>query len=455
MKRFRSREKRSRKIGFLNSSSLAHPFHHFQKFISLGLSISSPRAFCCGDYTLSRLIDEVFTYSRDALHVLSGRVHRTPLDFSRTFSRLSGNSVYMKLENMQKTGSFKIRGAFYKIWRHLDDAKRRGVVAASSGNHAQGVAYAASLLGVEATIVMPETTPVFKVNATRGYGARVVLHGSVYDEAYRKALDIAEESKALFVHPFDDLEVIAGQGTIGFEIAEQIQSVDTVLVPVGGGGLISGIGAVLKRLRPGVRIVGVEPRNAPKYSVSRQHGRIVEVEPTPSLADAVITKCVGEKTFEIMNEVVDDVVTVDEDSIARAIYLLMERSKIVVEGAGALPLAALLEGYMHNSGKNVVLVVSGGNIDLTTLYRVVLRGLASDGRVSILRMVLRDSPGELLKALNIFYRHRCNIIDVRHDRYSLYTPVGYATVEIVFEAPEQRIVEELRKELEKSSIKVL
>ncbi|MEM0247678.1 MAG: threonine/serine dehydratase, partial [Ignisphaera sp.] len=219
---------------------------------------------------MTKLIDEVFSYSRDALNVLSGRVHRTPLDFSRTFSRLSGNSVYMKLENMQKTGSFKIRGAFYKIWRHLDDAKRRGVVAASSGNHAQGVAYAASILGVEATIVMPETTPVFKVNATRGYGARVVLHGSVYDDAYRKALEIASENKALFVHPFDDLEVIAGQGTIGFEIAEQIQSVDAVLVPVGGGGLISGIGAVLKRLRPGVRIVGVEPRNAPKYSVSRQ-----------------------------------------------------------------------------------------------------------------------------------------------------------------------------------------
>lgn len=403
---------------------------------------------------LGSLIDTVFSYSKDAASVLSGKIHRTPLDFSRTFSRLSRNNVYMKLENMQKTGSFKIRGAFYKIWRHLDEARAGGVVAASSGNHAQGVAYAASLLGVEATIVMPETTPVFKVNATRGYGANVVLYGSVYDDAYRRALEIASERKALFVHPFNDLEVIAGQGTIGFEIIEQLPSVDIVVVPIGGGGLISGIGAVLKMLRPGVRIVGVEPRNAPKYFVSRQHGKIVEVEPMPSLADGVITKSVGETTFEIMNGVVYDVVTVDEDSIARAIYLLMERSKIVVEGAGALPLAALLDGYLHGMEKNIVLVVSGGNIDLTTLYRVVLRGLASDGRVSMVRIILRDSPGELLKALNIFYRHRCNIIDVRHDRYSLSTPVGYATVEIVFEAPEQRVVEELRKELEKNSIEV-
>ncbi len=404
---------------------------------------------------MDSLVDTVISYGKEALNILSKHVHKTPLDFSLTFSKLSGNSVYLKLENMQKTGSFKIRGALYKIQKHLEEARARGVVAASSGNHAQGVAYAASILGVEATIVMPITTPVFKVNATKGYGANVVLFGEFYDDAYKKALEIAEERKALFIHPFNDVEIIAGQSTIGFEIVEQLPSVDVVVVPIGGGGLISGIGAVLKKLRPGVKVIGVEPKNAPKYFVSKQYGKVVEIVPAPSLADAVVAKSVGDITFQIMNEVVDDVVTVDEDSIAKAIYLLMERSKIVVEGAGALPLAALLEGYLSGKQKNVVLVVSGGNIDLTTLYRVVLRGLASDGRVAMLRIVLRDVPGELLKALNIFYRYRCNIIDIRHDRYSLATPVGYAVVEIIFETPEKGVVDEIRKELEKMSIKII
>jgi threonine dehydratase len=383
----------------------------------------------------------------DAEKIVYRVVHRTPLDFSLTFSRISGNKVYLKLENMQKTGSFKIRGAFYKMYRHLEEVKERGVVTASSGNHAQAVAFAATSLGVKSVVVMPETTPVFKINATKSYGAEVVLYGRVYDDAYRKAIEIAEEQKMLFVHPFNDIEVIAGQGTIGLEIIQQLNDVEVVLVPIGGGGLVSGVGTAIKMLKPSVKIVGVEPKNAPKYYVARSCGKIVDVNVNPSLADGVLTKRVGDITFEIMNSVVDDVVVVDEDSIARAIYLLMERSKIVVEGAGALPLAALLEGYMQGHDKNVVLVISGGNIDLTTLYRVVLRGLAAEGRIAVLKLILKDVPGELLKVLNILYKYRCNIVDVRHDRHSVDIPVGYAAVELIFEVPMFNVINEVKKEL--------
>ncbi len=251
---------------------------------------------------------------------------------------------------MQKTGSFKSRGAYFKIHSHLDEARRMGVVAASSGNHAQGVAFASSMLGVKSTIVMPETTPIYKINATRSYGADVVLYGSVYDDAYRKALEIAEANKAMLVHPFNDEEVIAGQGTIGLEIASQLPDVDAVIVPIGGGGLISGIGVALKKLKPSVKVIGVEPAAAPKYYESRKAGKITSISPSPSLADGVLTKSVGDITYEVMNQVVDDVVVVNEDSIARAIYLLMERAKMIVEGAGALPLAAMLEGLVANTG---------------------------------------------------------------------------------------------------------
>jgi len=288
---------------------------------------------------------------------------------------------------------------------------------------------------------------VFKINATKSYGAEVVLYGRVYDDAYRKAIEIAEEQKMLFVHPFNDIEVIAGQGTIGLEIIQQLNDVEVVLVPIGGGGLVSGVGTAIKMLKPSVKIVGVEPKNAPKYYVARSCGKIVDVDVNPSLADGVLTKRVGDITFEIMNSVVDDVVVVDEDSIARAIYLLMERSKIVVEGAGALPLAALLEGYMQGHDKNVVLVISGGNIDLTTLYRVVLRGLAAEGRIAVLKLILKDVPGELLKVLNILYKYRCNIVDVRHDRHSVDIPVGYAAVELIFEVPMFNVINEVKKEL--------
>ncbi|MEM4789494.1 MAG: threonine ammonia-lyase [Ignisphaera sp.] len=404
---------------------------------------------------MTNILEAIWNHIIDAEKIVYKVVHRTPLDFSTTFSKISGNKVYLKLENMQKTGSFKVRGAFYKIYKHLDEAKAKGVVTASSGNHAQAVAFAASSLGVKSTVVMPETAPVFKINAAKNYGANVILYGRLYDDAYRKALEIAEENKMIFVHPFDDPEVIGGQGTIGLEILNQLNDVDFVFVPIGGGGLISGIGVAIKNVKPDIKIVGVEPKNAPKYYLTHSYGKIIELDPKPSLADGVVTKRVGNITFEVMEDVVDDIVVVDEDSIARAIYLLMERSKIVVEGAGALPLAALLEGYVQGENKNVVLVLSGGNIDLTTLYRVVLRGLAAEGRISTIKLILKDTPGELLKVLNILHKYRCNIIDVRHDRYSLEIPVGYALVELIFEAPERSVINEVKKELEALSIQII
>jgi threonine dehydratase len=390
-----------------------------------------------------------------ANEVLEGFIHRTPVVSSLSFSRLSGNNVYLKLENLQKTGAFKVRGAFFRIYSELDRCRKYGVVAASSGNHAQGVAYSASELGVRATIVMPETTPPYKVNATRSYGAEVLLYGSIYDEAYEKAIDIANSTGAVFVHPFDDPYVIAGQGTIGVEIASGLRDVDVVLVPVGGGGLISGIGVAVKRmLSSRVRVVAVEPRNSPKLYEAFRHGRPVQVQVRPSIADGVVTKSVGELTYKIMSEVVDDVVLVSEDSIARAMFLLMERSKLVVEGAGALPVAALLEGYASGSGKNVVAVVSGGNADLTTIYKVILKGLSVDGRVAKLTLILDDVPGALYRVLEVLAKHRCNVIDVRHDRVGLEVPVGKALVEIVFEIPERGLLSTVEKELSQRAVLV-
>ncbi|MEM0047119.1 MAG: threonine ammonia-lyase [Fervidicoccaceae archaeon] len=397
------------------------------------------------------MLNEINNLIQEADEKLEGKIHRTPLDYSATFSKISGGKIYLKLENLQKTGSFKVRGALFKIMRNLDIAKKRGVIAASSGNHAQGVAYSSSIMGVPATIVMPEITPPFKVNATKSYGANVILHGTVYDEAYGRALEISKENGAMLIHPFNDPEIIAGQGTIGVEILRALPDVDEVVVPIGGGGLISGIGTAIKMRRSNVKIIGVEPKGDPKYFLSRKMGSIAKVDPQPSLADGVITKSVGDLTFNIMNEVVDDVITVSEDSIARAIYLLMERTKLVVEGAGALPLAALLEGgSIGKGGKKAVLVLSGGNIDLTTLYRIILRGLSADGRIVEIDLVLRDSPGELKKALEVIYKHRGNILEIRHDRMGLKLPPGYARAELIVELPSKEEEPEVRKELERA-----
>lgn len=393
------------------------------------------------------ILDKAWSNILDASSIVYKAVSKTPLIRSMYISKLTGNDAYLKLENLQITGSFKVRGAYYKIYKFLEEARIKGVVTASSGNHAQGVAYAASTLGVDATIVMPENAPPFKVNSTKSYGARVILHGGIYDDAYKKAVELAKDTGAIFIHPFNDIDIISGQGTIGLEIVEQLSDANVVIVPIGGGGLISGVGVALKKLKPDIKVIGVEPSNAAKYFASRKVGGISIIEPKVSIADGVVTKSVGDLTYQIMNEVVDDVITVDEEAIARAIYILMERAKIIVEGAGALPVAALLEGYLSYQNKKIVLLISGGNIDLATLYKIIIKGLAYDNRITNIKVVLRDVHGELLKVLKVLYKYRCNIIDIRHDRFNLKIPVGHALVEIFIEIPEIDVVDKIKSEL--------
>ncbi len=401
------------------------------------------------------MFEDLYKLVLSAREVLKGVALKTPLMKSEYLSRLTGKEVYLKMENLQATGSFKIRGAYNKIRSLLPDVRAKGVVAASTGNHAQGVAYASKLLGVKATIVMPETAPPYKILSTKAYGAEVVLHGRVYDDAYRKAVEISMSSGAYFIHPYDDPLVIAGQGTIGLEIAEDLPDIDAVIVPVGGGGLLSGIAIALKNvIGSDVKVYGVEPEGAPKLKKALEAGRPVHIEPEASLADGVITKGIGRLTFTILKEVVNKAFLVSEDDIARSMYLLLEHSKLLVEGAGALPVAALLTHREEIEGKRVVAVLSGGNADLTTLYRVILRGLLIEGRIARVDLILRDTPGSLESVLKIVSSYRCNVIDVRHDRLNPHIPPGYALVEILMEIPDKDTLAKLINNLEELGIKV-
>ncbi len=402
-------------------------------------------------------LDSLFSLALQAQNALKGHVHRTPLTYSTYFSSVTGKDVYLKLENLQKTGSFKVRGAFFKISSLLPEVRTRGVVAASSGNHAQGVAYSASRLGVKAIIVMPRTAPPYKINATKSYGAKVLLKGEIYDDAYQEALRISKKTGAFFIHPFDDPYVIAGQGTIGLEIAEELPEIDSVLVPVGGGGLISGIALTLKHLYRDrkLNVIGVEPEADPKLTRALNAGKPISITPKPSLADGVLTRSVGRLTFKVIQSTVDDVVIVSEDYIAKAMYLLLERTKLLAEGAGALPLAALLQHPTKIPGKKVVAVISGGNADLTTLYRVILRGLASEGRITKITLKLKDTPGALHKALSAVASSGCNIIDIRHDRFDPSVSPGFALVELLLETPSSEAVEKVLSDLKGLGIEVV
>jgi len=398
------------------------------------------------EWTPSRVYEEILRASE----VLKGVVHRTPLDLSSTFSRLTGAKVYLKLENLQKTGAFKVRGAYYRIWKIPQEDRPKGVVAASAGNHAQGVAYASSRLGIRATIVMPETAPLAKVEAVKGYGAEVILHGRIYDEANELALKIAEERGATYVHPFNDPYVIAGQGTIGAEIEEQLGGPpDVVVIQIGGGGLASGIASWFKaRHGSKVKVVGVEPSYAPKFTESLRAGRPVTVNAMPGLMDGLVTKRPGDLTYSLLSQLLDDIVVVNDVEVARAIFLLLERAKTVAEGAGAAGLAALLEGKVRGvEGKKVVTIISGGNIDMTKLSKVVDYVLVKEEKVVKLQGLVPDSPGWLNKVLGVLARARFNIIDIKHDRLVPFAEPGWALVEVIAEAPSKALVESVIEEL--------
>ncbi|MBN2333171.1 MAG: threonine ammonia-lyase [Deltaproteobacteria bacterium] len=362
---------------------------------------------------------------RDAAGRIHPHIHLTPLIHSLSFSQMSGAEIFLKAENLQKTGSFKVRGAFNK----LIQLRESQVIAASMGNHAQAVAFAASRLGKEATIVMPETVALNKEEATRSYGARVVLHGTTLTES----LQYAREQQTAFIHPFDDPQIIAGQGTIGLELCRQLENIDTILVPVGGGGLIAGIACAVKELSPATRIIGIQTEAAPSASRSFTSGTLTAQQPAPTLADGIAVGQVGRQTLAIMNQYVDEMMLVDENRIAEAILLLMERKKLVVEGAGAVPLAALLQYPRHFQGRRVILLISGGNIDFTVVDHIIHRGLAANGRITIITLEIQDVPGSLHKVTGIIADQRGNILNVHHERLVADLPFGFLRAAITIE----------------------
>ncbi|MDR3557861.1 MAG: threonine ammonia-lyase [Syntrophobacteraceae bacterium] len=368
-----------------------------------------------------------------AASVLKGRVIRTPLIYSPTFSKIAGFEVYLKLENLQETGSFKIRGATFKIVDELDRIGKEGVVAASAGNHAQGVALAAGRAGLPSTIVMPEWASMSKQEATRGYGGKVILEGQSLSESIAKALELAKEGMA-FIHPYDDPAIIAGQGSIGLEIMEELPEADVIVVPVGGGGLISGICVAAHALRPDVRIIGVQAQTCPSASKAVESGERTRVEASTSLADGITVKQIGSIPFDIIRKEVDRIVLVSEDRIAEALIMLLERKKVLAEGAGAVGAAALLGGQIEApAGAKVVLVVSGGNIDISLLDRVIAKGLAWNGRIMRFSVKLDDEPGALARLLLIIAAARANVLQIYHKRGGADLPVRKSRVELEIE----------------------
>jgi len=379
----------------------------------------------------------------------------TPLDYSYTFSEMTGADVHLKLETFQRTGSFKIRGATNKIATLSEAEQAAGVVTASAGNHAQGVALAATRIGVDSTIVMPEDAPVSKVQATRSYGGRVVLHGADYDEAAERAHEIERQEGRTYVHAFDDPAVMAGQGTIGLEILEDLPGVDTVVVPIGGGGLISGIATAVKAADEDIRVVGVQAEGASSVADSLTKGRVVERDSVETIADGIATRKVGEQTFAVIRERVDDVVTVTDDETAVALTTLLERGKTLVEGAGAVALAALLEGtFDYDEGETVVPCLCGGNIDLNLLTTVIMRGLVQTGRYLRFRTVLKDRPGELERLVRVISDQQANIYAIEHGRTSRDVAMNDAEVELDLETRGPDHVDELLEALREAGYEV-
>ncbi|USZ66722.1 threonine ammonia-lyase [Halorussus salilacus] len=359
---------------------------------------------------------------------------RTPLDYSHTFSDMTGAEVHLKLETFQRTGSFKIRGATNRIATLSEEEKSAGVVTASAGNHAQGVALAATKSGVDSKIVMPENAPISKIKATRSYGATVVLHGDDYDEAAEKAHELEAEEGRTYVHAFDDDMVMAGQGTIGLEILEDLPDLDTVVVPIGGGGLIAGVATAVKAQKPDARVVGVQAEGASSVAASLEKGEVHALDAVDTIADGIATRSVGERTFEVIDERVDEVVTVSDSEIAVAVTHLLERAKTLVEGAGAVPLAALLSGGIdYEDGETIVPILSGGNVDMNTLTTVIMRGLVETGRYVKIRTVLKDRPGALDDLLDVISGQQANIYGIQHDRTSRDIAMNAAEVELDLE----------------------
>lgn len=388
---------------------------------------------------------------REASERLDDYIKKTPCQSSEAFSRLSGASVCLKLENQQFTGSFKERGALNKLLSLSEDERRRGVICASAGNHAQGVAFHAGRLGIPATIVMPDRTPLIKISRTRGFGARVELAGANFDEAYAEARRIQEKERLTFVHPFDDDFVMAGQGTIGLELIEQVPDLDAVIVPIGGGGLIAGVATAVKALSPKVRVYGVQTAAFPSMQRSVEAGEPVTVASGSTIADGIAVKRPGDKTLRVIQERVDGIVTVSEEEIANAIVLLLEEEKTVAEGAGAAALAALIHGHLPDlRGKRCAVVISGGNIDVNLLSRIIERGLVKEGRLVRLVVTVEDRPGGLARLTTLVAAQHANVIEIHHDRAFADSGFGETQIEMTLETRGPDHVRSIRESLEKA-----
>ncbi|HUC30371.1 MAG TPA: threonine ammonia-lyase [Candidatus Acidoferrum sp.] len=368
-----------------------------------------------------------------ALARIRSDIRISPCTSSETFSGLTHNSIFLKLDNQQRTGAFKERGALNKLLTLTSEERAHGVIAASAGNHAQGVSYHAGRHGIRARIFMPLPTPLTKVSATRAYGAEVVLHGANYDEAYARAVEVGREDRLTLIHAFDDEAVIAGQGTLGLEILQQHPDIEAVVVPIGGGGLISGIACAVKETNPSVKVFGVQPARIPSMKAAVAEGKPVTLNSAKTIADGIAVRRAGELTFPLVRKYVDDIVTVEEEEIANAILLLLEREKTLAEGAGAAALAAVLNRKLQLTGKRIAVLVCGGNIDVTLLARIIERGLVKDGRLVRLRIHLPDYPGALHRLTGILAEHRANIVETAYDRAYHGVNLGDTAIDITME----------------------
>lgn len=395
--------------------------------------------------TLDKIYHAAFT--------LKEAVRKTDLIHSPALS--NGCKVYLKTENLQVTGSFKVRGAYYKISQLTEKEREKGVIACSAGNHAQGVALSAQKLGIPATICIPGMAPISKVEATRSYNAKVELVKGVYDDAAARAVELQKELGATFIHPFDDELVIAGQGTIGLEILEQLPDVDVVIAPVGGGGLISGVAFAIKQLAPHVKVYGVQAAGAPSMKTALNNKKREALSGVATIADGIAVKCPGELTYELCSKYLDGIVTVSDDEISTAILTLIEKQKLIAEGAGAVPVAAVLFDKLDLKGKNVVCLISGGNIDVAILSRVINRGLLMAGRTATLRIEVADIPGQLEAIVSILSRHGANITAVDHNRTADNKNITDCFVDISVETRDHKHLAEVKSALNKGGFNVI
>ena len=393
-----------------------------------------------------------FNHIKSAHDRISNYIHNTPVLTCENIDEETKSSIFFKCDNFQKTGSFKIRGAYYKIKSLTDEEKSKGVVAASAGNHSQGVAFASHIENIPCTIVMPKTASPAKVAATKGYGAKVVLEGSTYDESWEHAQKISSDTNSTVIHAFDDSHVIAGQGVIGLEIMEELPDVDEIYVPIGGGGLVAGIITAVKEKHPNVKIIGVESSAYPAMKKSLESNSLETVSGNTTIADGISVKTPGKLTFDIVKEKIDKIVTVDDKDIINAMFLLMERSKAVVEPAGAVALAYILK-HKPESGKTVVPILCGGNIDMYLLGQIVSKGLSGMGRMLKISVLLKDKPGALKELVDEISSINVNIVEVIHDRLSTDVSAGSAGVTISLETEDQNQSNELINHLQEKDIK--